>query len=47
LGEDVGKSGAEPNLKQHLDLVVVATAADMVPLTGDNRALVKHGMDRG
>lgn len=35
----------EPNLKQHLDLVVMATAADMVPLTGDNRILVKHGMD--
>ncbi len=35
----------EPNLKQHLDLVVMATAADMVPLTGDNRILVKHGME--
>ncbi len=33
-----------PNLKQHLDLVVLATAADMVPLTGDNRILVAHGM---
>ena len=37
--------GAEPNLKQHLDLVVMATAADMVPLTGDNHVLVRHGMD--
>jgi single-stranded-DNA-specific exonuclease len=36
--------GAEPNLKQHLDLVVMATAADMVPLTGDNHILVRHGM---
>lgn len=35
----------EPNLKNLLDLVVIATAADMVPLTGDNRILVKHGMD--
>jgi single-stranded-DNA-specific exonuclease len=35
----------EPNLKQHLDLVVMATAADMVPLTGDNHILVRHGMD--
>lgn len=35
----------EPNLKSLLDLVVIATAADMVPLTGDNRALVKHGLD--
>ncbi len=35
----------EPNLKQHLDLVVIATAADMVPLTGDNRILVKQGLE--
>ena len=35
----------EPNLKNLLDLVVIATAADMVPLTGDNRTLVKHGLD--
>ena len=35
----------EPNLKQHLDLVVMATAADMVPLTGDNHVLVRHGLD--
>ncbi len=37
--------GAEPNLKQHLDLVVMATAADIVPLTGDNHILVRHGME--
>jgi single-stranded-DNA-specific exonuclease len=37
--------GAEPNLKQHLDLVVMATAADMVPLTGDNHTLVKQGLE--
>src|SRR5690606_6037062 len=30
------KAGEEPNLKKHLDLVVMATAADMVPLVGDN-----------
>jgi single-stranded-DNA-specific exonuclease len=36
---------AEPNLKQHLDLVVMATAADMVPLTGDNHILVRYGLD--
>ena len=35
----------EPNMKGLLDLVVIATAADMVPLTGDNRILVKHGLD--
>ncbi len=38
-------NGREPNLKQHLDLVVMATAADMVPLTGDNHILVRFGMD--
>jgi single-stranded-DNA-specific exonuclease len=36
---------AEPNLKSLLDLVVIATAADMVPLTGDNRILVRHGLE--
>src|SRR6185436_10329418 len=34
-----------PNLKQHLDLVVMATAADMVPLTGDNHILVHYGLE--
>jgi single-stranded-DNA-specific exonuclease len=38
-------AGFEPNLKQHLDLVVMATAADMVPLTGDNHVLVRYGLD--
>lgn len=37
--------GSEPNLKQHMDLVVLATAADMVPLLGDNHILVRHGLD--
>lgn len=36
--------GSEPNLKKHLDLVVIATAADMVPLIGDNHILVRHGL---
>ncbi|HTL10935.1 MAG TPA: single-stranded-DNA-specific exonuclease RecJ [Bdellovibrionota bacterium] len=35
----------EPRLKNHLDLVVMATAADQVPLTGDNRVLVHHGLE--
>lgn len=39
------KDQNEINLKQHLDLVVIATAADMVPLTGDNRILVKKGLE--
>ncbi len=35
----------EPNLKQLLDLVALATVADVVPLTGANRVLVRHGLD--
>jgi len=34
----------EPRMRNLLDLVVIATAADMVPLTGDNRTLVRHGL---
>jgi single-stranded-DNA-specific exonuclease len=34
----------EPKMRNLLDLVVIATAADMVPLTGDNRTLVRHGL---
>jgi single-stranded-DNA-specific exonuclease len=33
------------NLKRELDLVTVGTIADMVPLEGDNRIIVKFGMD--
>jgi single-stranded-DNA-specific exonuclease len=35
---------AEPNLKQLLDFVALATVADVVPLTGANRILVTHGL---
>jgi len=35
----------EPNLKSACDLVALGTVADMVPLTGDNRILVKGGID--
>jgi single-stranded-DNA-specific exonuclease len=38
-------AGQEPNLKQHLDLVLLATAADLVPLIGDNHVLARHGME--
>lgn len=46
-GRELGwwPAGQEPNLKQHLDLVVMATAADLVPLIGDNHILTRHGMD--
>ena len=33
------------NLKKEMDLVAVGTVADMVPLTGDNRLLVKFGLE--
>lgn len=33
------------NLKKELDLVTIGTVGDMVPLTGDNRILVRHGIE--
>ncbi len=33
------------NLKKELDLVALGTVADMVPLEGDNRIIVKFGME--
>jgi single-stranded-DNA-specific exonuclease len=38
-------SRAEPNLKSYLDLVALATVADVVPLQGANRILVKAGLE--
>ncbi|MBN1848022.1 MAG: single-stranded-DNA-specific exonuclease RecJ [Deltaproteobacteria bacterium] len=34
----------EPDLKNYLDLVALGTVADMVPLTGQNRILVRTGI---
>lgn len=34
------------DLRTHLDLVAVATVADVVPLLGENRILVSHGLRR-
>jgi single-stranded-DNA-specific exonuclease len=37
--------GVSPNLPLHfLDFVALATVADVVPLTGENRILVRHGL---
>ena len=32
------------DLKEYLDLVALATVADIAPLTGENRILVRHGL---
>ncbi len=34
----------ERELEEHLDLVALGTAADIVPLTGENRILTKYGI---
>lgn len=45
LGAAVRKQlGAELDLRPFLDLVAIGTVADVAPLTGDNRALVRAGL---
>jgi single-stranded-DNA-specific exonuclease len=39
-----GAGRVEPNLKDALDLVALGTVADVVPLTGANRILVRWGL---
>jgi single-stranded-DNA-specific exonuclease len=39
-----GETRPEPDLRQWLDLVALGTVADVVPLTGVNRALVRQGL---
>lgn len=33
------------DLRKYLDLVAIGTVADVVPLTGENRTLVRHGLN--
>lgn len=41
----LGIRGRDPQeLLPHLDLVALATVADLVPLTGENRVLVRYGL---
>lgn len=40
----VYEGGAEPNLRERLDLVALGTVADLVPLTGVNRILTAVGL---
>ena len=37
-------AGKLPNLRRHLDLVALGTIADIAPLLGENRILVRHGL---
>ena len=38
------KAGEEPDLRDHLDLVALGTVADVAPLKGVNRILVRQGI---
>lgn len=38
------RGGDEEALRYHLDLVALATIADLVPLTGENRVLARYGL---
>jgi single-stranded-DNA-specific exonuclease len=37
---------ADRDITEHLDLVALGTISDVAPLTGENRILVKHGLEK-
>ncbi len=44
-GRDIRETGVDQlDLRKHLDLVALGTIADIVPLTGENRILARHGL---
>jgi single-stranded-DNA-specific exonuclease len=47
LVEALALSRQYPNLdsREYLDLVALGTVADLVPLTGENRSLVRAGLE--
>lgn len=46
LLEFLGKKEKKQRVDKHLELATLATIADLVPLTGHNRAIVKSGLPR-
>jgi single-stranded-DNA-specific exonuclease len=44
LRRDARWAAPLPNLRRHLDLVALGTIADVAPLVGENRVLVRHGL---
>lgn len=43
-GRAAGRAIAELDLRRYLDLVALGTITDIVPLTGENRILARHGL---